>query len=303
MNKLAPIALFVYRRRDCTQQTVEALQANILAAESELIIFSDAAKNKNTVNDVQQVRKYIKTISGFLSVTLIEREKNLGLANSIISGVSEIVQRYGKIIVVEDDLVTSKYFLQFMNDGLQKYEQDERVISIHGYCYPVQKKLPETFFLRGADCWGWATWKRAWNIFEPNGEKLLQQIKEKNLQQQFNFNNTYQFTKMLKRQVRNEIDSWAIRWNASAFVQNKLTLYPGVSLVDNIGGSTDATHTFSVKEFRQPVAQVPIQLTDIPIEESTIAKTLYEEYFREIQPSLLNRALMRCRKYFYSLWK
>ena len=153
----APIALFVYNRPGHTQQTVEALLKNELAMESDLFIFSDAAKSSEIEVKVNAVREFIKSISGFRSLTIIERESNLGLANSIIDGVTNLCNEYGQVIVLEDDLVTSPFFLKYMNDGLNYYRDEEQVISIHGYIYPFDAKLPETFFLRGADCWGWAT--------------------------------------------------------------------------------------------------------------------------------------------------
>ena len=173
---LAPIALFVYNRLEHLEKTINALQNNILALDSELYIFSDGAKDEKSSEQVNKIRKYIKTISEFKKIIVIEREKNLGLANSIISGVTEVINKYGKIIVLEDDMVTSRYFLKYMNEALEYYENEDRVISIHGYIYPVKKELPNTFFMKGADCWGWATWKRGWDLFEHDGKKLLQEL-------------------------------------------------------------------------------------------------------------------------------
>ena len=167
---LAPIVLFAYNRLEHLKKTINALQKNILALDSELYIFSDGAKNEETLQQINKVREYIKTITGFKSITIIERKENLGLANSIISGVTEIVNKYGKIIVLEDDMVTSRHFLKYMNDALDYYENENRVIGIHGYIYPVKKELPNTFFIKGADCWGWATWKRGWDLFEHDGK-------------------------------------------------------------------------------------------------------------------------------------
>ena len=221
---LAPIVLFVYNRPWHTKQTVKALQNNDLANKSKLYIFSDAAKNDAEVENVEKVREYIKTIDGFKHITIVEREKNCGLANSIISGVTEIVNSYGKIIVLEDDLVTSKYFLSFMNGALEFYKDESKVISIHGYIYPIKSDLPETFFIKGADCWGWATWKRGWDIFEADGKKLLDELKDKNLEKKFDINGSYAYTRMLSGQVARRNNSWAIRWYASAFLKDKLTL-------------------------------------------------------------------------------
>lgn len=241
---LAPIVLFVYNRPWHTKQTLEALQKNTQVKASELLIYSDAAKNEHSVEKVKEVRSYIKTINGFKKITIIEREKNFGLAHSIIDGVTKIVNDYGKIIVLEDDLVTSPYFLEYMNSALNLYEYKDEVISIHGYQYPLDNtnNLPDTFFIRGADCWGWATWARGWDLFEEDSEKLLRELKEKKIEKLFNSHDGFNYTRMLKNQVKKKNDSWAVRWHASAFLENKLTLYPKISLVQNIGHDNSGTH-------------------------------------------------------------
>ena len=169
---LAPITLFTYNRPWHTRQTVESLQKNILAEQSEVFIFSDGPKNEEDKKKVEEVRNYIRMINGFKKVTLRERRKNLGLANSVIAGVTEIISKYGKTIVLEDDLFISPYFLQFMNDGLNYYKTEKKVASIHGYVFPVKRKLPETFFLKHSGSLGWATWKNRWDLFECNGRTL-----------------------------------------------------------------------------------------------------------------------------------
>jgi hypothetical protein len=242
INDIAPIVIFAYNRPIHIQKTLNALAANPLASESELIIFSDAPKNQETVEGVQAVRSLIKNIQGFKSVKIIERDKNFGLANSIIDGVTSIVDQYGKLIVLEDDLVTSPFFLTYMNDGLKLYENDDRVASIHSYIYPVKKELPDYFFLRGADCLGWATWKRAWDIFNPDAQFLLNEIKKRNLDKLFNFNNSYDYTGMLRAQLEGKVSSWAVRWYASAFLADKYTLYPGTSFVNHIGFDGSGTN-------------------------------------------------------------
>ena len=199
--KLAPIALFVYNRPDHIIQVIDALQCNELAKKSELYIYSDAGKNPDDDLQVEIVRKYLRMIKGFQIVRIIERKENYGLARSIISGVTDIVNKHGQIIVLEDDLVTSPYFLQYMNDALDIYENESEVISIHGYIYPVKVKLPETFFIKGADCWGWATWKRGWDLFNPDGQELMKTLKEQRLQKEFNFNGSCDYIHMLKDQI------------------------------------------------------------------------------------------------------
>jgi len=195
----APIALFVYKRLNHTKRTLKALQKNTLAQESELFVYSDGWKNEEDREKVEEIRNYLKTISGFKHLEIIKKEKNEGLANSIIAGVTDIVNKYGKVIVLEDDLVSSPYFLQFMNDALNLYENEERVASVHGYVYPIKGTLPDTFFLKHTSSWGWGTWKRAWELFEPDGKKLMQILEQKKLINELNINGTYNFVGMLRR--------------------------------------------------------------------------------------------------------
>ena len=285
----SPIALFVYKRLWHTQQTIESLCKNTLAPESELFIFSDAPKSVEDESNVRNVREFIKNVKGFKNVIITERGKNLGLANSIIEGVTNLVNGFGKIIVLEDDMLLSRYFLQFMNDGLNVYEKEDDVISIHGYIYPVKVKLPETFFLRGADCWGWATWKRAWQLFEPNSSKLLNEIKIRKLEYEFDLDGTTNNVKMLKNQISRKVDSWAIRWYASAFLKNKFTLFPGKSLLNNIGADGEGTHTKNTKAFESKLSQRAIRVEEIPAEENIHAKKAIENFFKKIRPNFIKR--------------
>ena len=289
MNELAPIALFVYNRLWHTQQTVDSLLANPQAHKSDLFIFSDGNKDTYQVQNMENVRKYIRTVKGFKSVTICERNENIGLANSIIDGVTQVVNNFGKIVVLEDDLFLSRFFLEYMNTALTFYEKEEKIISIHGYRYPVEDELPETFFLKGADCWGWATWKRGWALFEKDAEKLLLEIKKQNLEKEFTFNSSMDYMKMLKNQIEGKIDSRAIRWYASAFLQEKLTLYPGVSLVNNIGSDNSGTHLGKTQKFTTQTAEKEIVLSPIPIEESIFAKKAFENYFKLIRPNILQK--------------
>jgi hypothetical protein len=233
------------------------LKANPLAAQSDLFVFSDGPKNADAAAGVAQVRELLKGLTGFRSVTVAERERNFGLAASIISGVTDIVSRHGAVIVLEDDLVTSPHFLRYMNDALELYRDREEVASIHGYIYPVEGALPETFFLRGADCWGWATWKRAWELFEPDGAKLLARLRDGKLTKAFDRDGSYEYTRMLEDQISGRNDSWAVRWYASAFLADRLTLYPGRSLVQNIGMDALGTHCDVRRRSHPPVSGPP----------------------------------------------
>ena len=154
------------------------------------------------------------------------------------------MNKYSTAIVLEDDTLVNKNFLKYMNDSLLLYQGYKNVASIHGYSYPI--KLPNSFsdyyFIRGADCWGWATWRRAWKKFDPNGSRLYKKIESRRLINEFNFSNSHNFFKMLKNQILGKNNSWAIRWYASAFLENMLTLYPKKSFVKNIGFDSEATH-------------------------------------------------------------
>lgn len=269
-----------------------------MADASEFFVFSDGPKSDTDKEKVLEVREYIKTISGFKRVNLVEREQHLGLANSIINGVTEIINKYGRIIVLEDDMVSSPYFLKFMNEAIAFYKDEEKVISIHGYIYPVNAQLPETFFLRGADCWGWATWKRGWDLFEPNGRKLLHEIWKRKLQKRFDINGAYPYTKMLEKQIRGKNDSWAIKWYASAFLKNKLTLYPGRTLVFNIGLDGSGMHCRVTNIYDTKVSKEPISIKNIPIEENSVALAGIEKYLKSVIPSFSSRILKKLIPYW-----
>ena len=292
----APVALFVYNRLEHARQTVEALSRNELASVTDLIVFSDAPRSGAEQPAVQAVRDFVKTVGGFRSVELIERTANLGLAQSIISGVTTVCGEYGRVIVMEDDLVTSAGFLGFMNDALQTYEADERVGSIHGYWYPVVAELPPTFLLRGASCWGWATWSRAWRLFEPDGSKLLGELKRQNLTSAFDLDGAIGYTRMLQMQIRGRIDSWAIRWHASMFLANRLQLSPSVSLVRNIGFDGTGTHCADSEDYEvQPGATAP-GASRIPLQESAAARNALIRYHRSTRRSLPTRVFGRLRR-------
>lgn len=292
----APITLFVYNRLEHTQKTVEALQKNNLAKESELFVFSDSPKNEDARENVEEVRKYIKTITGFKKVEIKENKENKGLANSIIAGVTDIVNRYGKVIVMEDDLVSSLYFLQFMNDALDFYENEEKVASIHGYLYPVKNKMPETFFVQHTSSWGWATWKRGWDLFEKDGQKLLNKLEERNLIEKFNVNGAYNFSGMLKRQIAGITDSWAIRWNASSLLNDKLNLYPRRSLIQNIGQDGSGAHRGNSNKHKIVLSESKIEVKSIPLSVNKKNVEAFEKFFRSLKPSIFEKIMFRIKK-------
>lgn len=292
---LAPVVLFAYVRPDHLANTVRTLASNPEADMTHLFVFCDGAKKPEHQAGVDAVRQLAASIVGFAEVTVVERDRNWGLSASIIDGVTQIVGQYGRVIVVEDDLMLSPHFLRYMNDALNLYSDDDKVASVHGYCYPVEQQLPETFFLRGADCWGWGTWKRAWSRFSSNGAALLEALEQQELTQEFDYNGQYGFTRMLRDQIAGLNDSWAIRWHASCYLAELLTLYPGRSLVHNIGNDSSGTHSRKSAVFDQVLSPVPVSVERLPLEASDLARAAFTEYFRVSRGGAISKALRAIR--------
>lgn len=291
MQNPAPIALFVYNRPEHTRRTISYLQKNLLADESRLFIFSDAAKTDNDKAKVEEVRQLLKKIEGFKAVKVIERKQNLGLANSIISGVTQLVNEYGKVIVFEDDLVSSPFTLQYFNEALTRYADEPKVMHIGAYMYNLHdKNLPQTFFFRAATSWGWATWARAWKDFEPDAGKLIDQFDAKKISR-FSIEGTMNFWKQIEGFRAGKNDSWAIRWYASIFLKGGLTLNPSTSLIHNIGNDGTGIHSnkeniYHVQVAKHPVTQFPAEIT-----EDRQAYLAVKQFLKNRKGSLLQRGL------------
>jgi hypothetical protein len=248
---LAPIVLFVYNRPRHTRQTLEALSRNTLAGECVLYIYADGAPEAASaanIERVEAVRNLIRAKNWCREVFIVEREKNLGLAANIVDGVTTIIDKYGKAIVLEDDIVTSPGFLKYMNDALNLYEQEEKVMHISGYMFPVKGKLPETFFYNTASCWGWATWKRAWQHFTNDAARLLSEVEKKDIAK-FNIRNSYNFYGQLKDNAEGRIKTWAVKWYAVIFLNNGFSLHPYPSLVNNIGNDGEGENSGKTSVF------------------------------------------------------
>ena len=234
-NKLAPIIIFTYNRYKHFEITLKSLSKNYLSKESELYIFCDGPKNLSDKKKISRIYNLYLLNKSFKRKKIIFRKKNIGLKKNITQGVSQILKDYDSVIVLEDDMISSKYFLTYMNEGLKKFKNYSKVASIHAYMYPLKKKFKNKyFFLKGADCWGWGTWKRSWKKLSLNSKKLSIKIEKNNLIEEFNYNNTYNYFKMLKKNIKTN-RSWAICWYASMFLQNMYTLNPTTSLIKNIG--------------------------------------------------------------------
>lgn len=301
MQDLAPIALFVYNRPQHTLQTLEYLKQNELADKSRLYIFSDGAKTPQDEAKVAEVREIIRKTEGFLSVEIIERAENVGLANSIIAGVSKLVSEYGQVIVYEDDLISSPQTLSYFNRALDHYRETERVMHIGSYMFPIQsQKLPETFFFRAATSWGWATWERAWKHFEPDIDTLINQFDEKK-KADFAIDNTMNYWKQIQEFKSGKNNSWAIRWYASIFLMNGLTLNPSQSLVRNIGHDGTGVHSGVNNIYEVAINQQPVTYFPDILEENRQAYEALRTFFANRKGSLWARmkrfAVMKLRQF------
>jgi hypothetical protein len=241
---LTPVLLFTYDRLDQLRQTVSSLQRNIYAEDTELFIFSDTSKEQPTNNKVRDVRAYIKSLSGFKTINIIERNENYGLAKNIIQGVSDIIEEYERVIVLEDDLVTSNNFLCYMNRALEFYEDKESIFSIAGYSpqlNALKNYSKDTYLFFRPSSWGWASWGNRWYTIDWEVSDFNDFIKDKSAIQKFNRGGA-DLTRFLKASIEGKINSWAVRWCYAMFRQNKYCVYPRTSKIQNDGFGNTATH-------------------------------------------------------------
>ena len=295
-NVPAPIVLFVYNRPWHTQQTVEALQKNKLASESELFIYSDDAKNEDARVSVDEVRKYINNINGFKKITVIKRDKNWGLANSIIDGVTKIVNEYGKIIVLEDDLVTSPYFLKFMNEALEFYKDEKKIWHISGWNYPIETAgLNNVFLWRLMNCWGWATWANRWEYYEKDVYKTMQEFSKDDIKR-FNLDGVEDFFGQVTANYEKKINTWAIFWYATIFKKNGLCLNPTQTFVENIGNDASGANCGKTDIFTSRLSSLNnIQFLSSIIE-NKISITNLKKFYKQNKKTIFKRIINKFKK-------
>lgn len=244
--QLSPIIVFAYKRPNELMQTLTSLKANYLSAQSDLYIFVDGPKRPEDKEKVEAVKQIVDKIDGFKNIYRAYSEKNHGLASSVIKGVSEVIEKHGTVIVLEDDLITSPNFLDYMNKCLKEYGENRKVFSITGYSFPFSR--PENYnydayFFPRTGSWGWATWRDRWEKVDWSVLDYERFIKDPDQRRDFNFGGIDR-VRMLKRQQNGEVDSWAIRFCYSQFKNQALTVHPAISKVQNIGFYTnDGTHT------------------------------------------------------------
>jgi hypothetical protein len=243
--ELAPIILFVYNRPLHSQEVLFALEKNELAQDSIVYIYADGIRDNAKEDEkkrVQEVRELIKKEWKFRKIHIIEREYNWGLAKSVIDGVTEVINKYGKVIVLEDDILVGKYFLAFMNEGLEMYKDEETVYGVTGYCHAHSGTIQEqTYFLPIMSSWGYGTWLNKWSEINFDERELLNEVLTKKLETKLDFGNI-NFYQMLKDQISGKNDSWAIRFYVTMFLNKGMFLYPNISLLKNIGFDGTGVH-------------------------------------------------------------
>ncbi len=243
-SSLAPIILFAFNRVDALKNTIVSLLNNSEAMDSTIYIFVDGAR-KGKIGEnkkVEEVQQYVKTIEGFKEIHYSFSKHNKGLGNSIISGVTEIINRYGRAIVLEDDLVFSSNFLSFMNAGLCTYENEQKVFSVCGYTNKIKKPKDynyDAYFCTRSSSWGWATWADRWNSVDWDLNDWESCKKNSKTFNRWGGSDCFQMLKSVKFKNGH---SWAIRFCYAQFLQNKLSLFPIISKVKNDGFDGDGTN-------------------------------------------------------------
>jgi GT2 family glycosyltransferase len=310
--KLAPIVLFVYNRPEHTRKTLEALRLNDLASESILYVYADGAKENASLDEIasiEETRKVLKSQEWCKQVTIKHEERNKGLANSIIDGVTEIVNKYGKVIVLEDDIKTDVSFLRFMNSALNFYQYNNKVYHINGFSFEsnIQFVLEEYYFLSFMNCWGWATWKDRWSTFNSNHNYYYQKLNQDSiLKSRFNYENVLDFDEQLKANIDNRISTWAILWFCAVFFNNGLCLTPKTSLVENIGFDGSGTHNghkdYNSYTGRQSFKKTEKYFDQFPIKESFLSRWYLKLFFiygpKVTVRDLFKKLIKKTVKYF-----
>jgi hypothetical protein len=241
-TKLSPIALFVFKRPEHTLRALESLVQNIEFIKSPLFIFCDGARHDGEMAQVEETRRLVRNWP-HPNKTIFERDRNWGLANSVIEGVTQLCEKFGRVIVVEDDLVVSSMFLNYLNAALKHYVDEPKVMQVSAHMFPVNIKSEfDAVIMPFVTSWGWATWDRAWKHFDSSLAGYEKLKKDRVLRKKFNLNDAYPYFRMLKRQAKGQVDSWAIRWYSSVFFQNGYVVFPLHSLVQHEGYDESATH-------------------------------------------------------------
>jgi acetyltransferase-like isoleucine patch superfamily enzyme len=302
--QLAPIVLFVYNRPDHTRRTLEALSVNELADQSTLYIYADGPKYGALPEDldrIRDVRAVVRSQPWCKEVTIIESEYNKGLADSIVSGVTEVVNRHGRVIVLEDDIVTRKGFLRYMNEALEVYADDDRVMHVSGMIFGTPRCVGTegTSFLRILSCHGWATWQRAWAHYCHDVDALLEGLKEQGISEsKFDIEGNAHFYAQLVANRDGRLRTWAVRWYASWLTSGGFSLFPHRSLITNIGHDQTGTHTSAPFYNGETIDHLVV--TRIPVTENTVLRQEMDEIWRKGRRATRTKHPFSLRRYVRS---
>ena len=291
-----PIVLFAYNRPEHTRLVLEALARNELASVCDLIVYSDAPRGPDDVAGVEAVRRLLERVDGFRAVRVVKRESNLGLAGNIMDGVGEAVKKYGRVVVLEDDVVTSPHFLTFMRDALETYAEDPRVMHISACRYPVRvpEAEGETFFLRVPLCWGWATWDRAWTGFTRDLEVFSSFDQED--RRRFDFEHTHGYWKQAQGNLDGRMRTWFVFWYARLFKTNGLALFPRRALAKNIGHDGSGVHCGASKKYDIELSDRAVKVARRQVVESAAIERAHRRYFKYLKAPSWRRSLLRALK-------
>ena len=305
------VVCFAYNRPRHLQLTLRALVENAEAASLPLFVYVDGAKTEFDNFAISEVIDVVQSFSScFQRLILTVREVNFGLYRSLTLGITEVLQQFDQVVVLEDDISVSKDFLSYVLHALDFYEHEKTVASIHGYTPGFATNLPQTFFLKGADCWGWATWKDRWSLFRDDAALMLRELEQENRVHEFDLLGAYPYSALLKARAAGQSSSWAICWHASCFLAGKYTLYPGTSLVKNIGLDSSGEHCgdlhfMDVTTFSSsPISQYPER-----VQQDSGIFAMYSDYFssqlqsnRQPIPQRLKKILFRARAQLASFY-
>jgi ribosomal protein S24E len=298
-KKFAPILLFTYKRYSILNKTINSLIKNYGSENHELYIFSDGPRNNQEIKKIIKVRQLLKKITGFKKKKIYLRKKNLGLAKNITTGISKIIKSSKKVIVIEDDLILNKNFLNYMNECLNKFESEKKIWHVNGWNYDlsVSNKNKNTFFWRGMSCWGWGTWVDRWIYYKRNSNYLVENW-SKNKIRKFNYDGTYDFWSQVKRNHEKKIKTWAIFWYTTIFENKGLCVSPFNSLTHNIGDDDLSTHT---PNLRNSLDRIPKKFSFKKKIKFSFFNQIQEndEIFKNIKMKLfLNLSLKKKFKFF-----
>lgn len=289
----APIAVFVYRRPQHANRLIDSLIANEGFSRSPVFVYCDGPRTPEEAQAVADTRQIVRGRLGD-HAEITEREANKGLAASIIDGVTQLSRRYGRVIVLEDDLVLHPGCIQFLNAALQRYADYSRVYHVNAYRYPLPRASSPSFS-RLPSSWGWATWERSWAAFESDAVDLERRVRRRNLVSAMDFGRTFPYYAMLRAQARGNIDSWAIRWYASVLLRDGLALYPNVSQVINGGMDSSGVHCGETRDFDVDVGEAsghwPTEMVEDPITYKQM-----QVFFRSVRETLARRVARKLKR-------